>query len=423
MNLTTESLNLTLSRRYPVSLAPDNNPIVHIGNDTATVTAHDADLAWLNVRGDVEGMPPMAHLNIEVRAGDSLILAKSGPTMVPRNEPGHYYHDAPCKSEIHRMGVVTFVNYPQRSDTTFRVAGIGGGMIGGILRNYEVPIPWLRLDKLPSVVDIPPGKLRTLVPYLERIFSGFCGEVRSGWGTETITPAFQHPGYGSYMSSCVSLGLTVLCSTIPVTGKRRLAELMVQWGLDLAGAFADGRVNTSNGGHMQGRKALIILAGHLLNIPQMADPDAINPHFQETQGYETKDRGWWWGGTWKHVWHPFGRSSGNFVGSHPATWSHDATLPNGNTQRGERFRLSYMNQVLGSQVGTALAMRLMGLQRQMGTAFIGAIGQWMEGPPANIRMALAIEGMTFPWGTDYTVGPGASTCADAWRSMGGMVLP
>lgn len=420
MELTTESLNLTLSRRYPVSLAPDNNPIVHIGNDTATVTAHDADLAWLNVRGDVEGMPPVAHLNIEVRAGGSLILAKSGPPMVPRIGQ---YHDAPCKSEIHRMGVVTFVNYPQRSDATFRVAGVGGGMIGGILRNYEVPMGWLSMSKLPSVVHIDPAKLRDLLPYLGRIFGGFNGEVRSGWGTETITPAFQHPGYGSYLSSCVSLGLTVLCSTIPVTAKRKLAELMVQWGLDLAGAFADGRVNTSNGGHMQGRKALIILAGYLLNIPQMADPDAINPNFQETQGYETKDRGWWWGGTWKHVWHPFGRGSGSFVGVHPATWSHDATMPNGNVQRGERFRLSYMNQVLGSQVGTALAMRLMGLQRQMGTAFIGAVGQWMEGPPENIRMDLASEGMTFPWGTDYTVGPGAGICADAWRSVGGMVLP
>ena len=235
MNLTTESLNLTLSRRYPVSAAADGGPIVHVGDDPVTVTAHDADMAWLNVRGDVEGMPPHRSLPIEVRAGDSLILAKEGMPMVPRNEPGHYYHDDKCKSEIHRMGVVTFVNYPQRSTQTFRVAGIGGGMIGSILRNYEVPMSWLRLDKLPSVVNIHPEKLRTLVPYLERIFAGFCGEVRSGWGTETITPAFQHPCYGSYLSSCVSLGMMPLCSTMPITGKRKLAELMVQWGLDLAG--------------------------------------------------------------------------------------------------------------------------------------------------------------------------------------------
>jgi hypothetical protein len=65
----------------------------------------------------------------------------------------------------------------------------------------------------------------------------------------------------------------------------------------------------------------------------------------------------------------------------------------------------------------------MGLQRQMGTAFIGAVGQWMEGPPEHARATLAAEGMTFPWGTDYTVGPGAGICADAWRSVGGMVLP
>lgn len=84
--------------------------------------------------------------------------------------------------------------------------------------------------------------------------------------------------------------------------------------------------------------------------------------------------------------------------------------------------MSYMNQVIGSQVGTALAMRLMGLQREMGSAFVGAVAQWMDGPPAEAVDELRAQGMTFPWGSDYTVGPGAGVCATAWRSVGGMVL-
>ena len=418
MFLNTETINVELSRRYPVSYAPDANPIVHVGADTVAVVAHDASFAWLNVRGDVEGMPPQVGFPLQVRAGDSLILAKSGSPMLPRPN----YHDAPCKSEVQRMGVVTFVNYQQRSSDTFRMAGIGGGMIGSILRNYEVPVGWLNMQKLPSVIQLEPAVVDQLLPYLERIFGGFGGEVRSGWGTETITPSLQHPGYGSYLASCVSLGLVVLCSTIPFTRKQRLASLMVQWGLDLAGAFADGRVNTSNGGHMAGRKALIVLAGYLLNIPQMMWPDAINHHFQETQGYESTDTGWWFGPQWKHLWHPFGRGSGWFVVTHPSNWTRDAVGSNGQTVRGEQFRMSYMNQVIGAQVGTALAMRLMGLQRQMGPAFIGMVAQWMEGPPAAAVADLRNAGMTFPWGEDYTVGPGSGVCAKAWKAAGGVPI-
>lgn len=417
MILTTESLSVTLARSYPVSTAPDGNPIVHVGTDRVQVTGHNADMAWRNVPGNVEGMPMAADLSQPFGAGESLILARSGAPHVDRKP----YHDAPCKSEVHRMGIVQFVSYQQHRPQTFRPCGIGSGR-AQVLRDYRVPLEQMNLDRLPSVVQIPPETVREVLPYLERLFGGFCGEVRDGWGTETITPAFQHPSYGSYLSSAVSLGGVFLCSTIPTTAKRVLAERMVQWGLDISGAFIDRRVNTSNGGHMQGRKALVILAGYLLGIDSMTDPDRENPHWQETIGYETLERTWWFGG-WRHIWHPFGYGSGWFVTKHPREWTQDRVDGNGNTVRGERFRMSYMNQVIGGQVGTALAMRLMGLQRQMGSAFIGAVAQWMDGPPAGAMADLAREGMTFPWGTDYTVGAGGGVCADAWRSVGGMVLP
>lgn len=417
MILNTESLTVTLSRRYPISFAPDANPIVHVGTDTVDVLSHDGDFLWKNVRGNIEGMPPEQTAPLTCRAGDSIIVAKSGAPHVDRKP----YHDAPCKAEIHRMGIVQFVSYPQWSPTTFRPCGIGGDR-AQTLRDYRVPLEQCNLDRLPSVLEIPPETVRVLLPYLERLFGGFCGEVRDGWGTETITPAFQHPGYGGYLSSSVSLGMVLLSSTIPQTAKRVLAERMTQWGLDIAGAFYDWRVNTSNGGHMQGRKALVVLAGHLLGIDDMADPDTRNPHWQETIGYETLERPWWFG-TWRHIWHPFGYGTGWFVTKPPREWTVDRIDEGGRTVRGQRFYLSYMNQVLGSQVGTALAMRLMGLQREIGSAFIGAIAQWMEGPPAAAVEELRALGMTWPWGTDYTVGPGAGVCADAWRSVGGMVLP
>jgi hypothetical protein len=409
--LTVASLNAALDRSYPVTLAPDGNPIVHVGYGDAVLTTHDADHIWRNVPGGVEGMPTPAGSPITCRAGDCVILARRCIPGLPRPD---YFPEA-GKSEVSEMACISFVSYPAQGPL-FRGFGIGSGLVQ-MLRAYAIPVAQMDLTRLPSVLEIPAARVAEMLPYLERIFAGFNGEVRSEWGTETITPDKQNPGYGSRFASCVSMGLVLLCSTIPVSAKRTLATRMVQWGLDLAGAFADGRRNKSNGGHMQGRKALVILAGHLLGIPQMTDPDRINPHFQETQGYSTTLPQGWWNG-WKHVWHPFGPGSGSFVLRHPSTWT-TVDPPGG---RCEAFRLSYAAQVLACQVGTALAMRLMGRQREMGSSYIGMIAQWMEGPKPMDVAALAAAGLSYPWGTDYAVGPGRGMCADAWRSVGGAVL-
>lgn len=404
MLLDVAGIHLAIEGDFVVTLAPDGNPIVHVGGCEAVVR-HDGDHAWLDVRGNVEGMPPPAAYPVRCTAGDSLIIARRGQAGAARAD----YYPEPGKSEVHRMACVQFVGYPPHGPL-FRGFGIGGGQQIRDLRGSPIPQKLVRWHLLPSVIDLPPWQIDELLPFLERIFAGFCGEVRSEWGTETITPDMQNVGYGSRSASCVSMAGVLLCSTMPLARKRTLATRMIQWGLDLAGAFLDGRFNKSNGGHMQGKKALVILAGHLLGFPDMADPDSRNRNFQETAGYS--EGTWWFGGDWSAVWHPFGPGSGEFVRRHPSTWTQDS-----GGRRGERFFLSYAPQVLGCQVGTAVAMQLLGRKREMGLPYIRMIDQWMQGPPQAAIAELAAAGLSYPWGHDFVVGAGGGVCADAWRQV------
>jgi len=76
----------------------------------------------------------------------------------------------------------------------------------------------------------------------------------------------------------------------------------------------------------------------------------------------------------------------------------------------------YVPQVLGSQVGTAVAMKLMGREREMGAAFYRMVEQWMEAPPAEAQAQLEAAGIKLPWGTDYAVARGVGFCRAAWHA-------
>lgn len=399
MILTAPGFNLSTSDPIPVSIAPDGCPIVH---GATTITGHDADWALLNQRGYAEDIKPLPSGLIHLLPGDVLIL---GRRRMP-NDDRSSYMAAQGRSAHSRMAAIACVGYPTPGDY-FRVMGIGDGPLVRILRQYAVPQFSMSLVKLPSVVDVADDGI---VEEMERIFGGFCGEIHSQWGTDQVTPDLQHPGYGTYLASYVSQALVVLCSKLPVGRKERLATLLVQWGLDLAGAFADGRFNQPAGGHMQGRKALVILAGHLLGIPQMTEVDVVNRNWQETTAYFTKPAAWWFG--WDHGWHCFSEGDGTYLAKPPSQWT-TIDQPNG---RSDVYRMTgYYPHVHGCQVGTALAMKLMGLDRQMGHAFIGSIAQWMQGPPPEALAELEAANVILPWGTDYCVNGRAGFCSGAWR--------
>lgn len=400
MNLTTPGFSVTTNVTLPVSVAPDGCPIVH---GAFQVTAHDADWAVLNHRGSAEVLAPLAPGTISLSPGDVLILGREYNSAGGRAS----YMASPGRSAHSRMAAIACAGYASPGVDLLRPMGIGGGVLISILRGYPIPASQINLALLPSIVTVPDTGI---VEEMEAIFGGFCGEVKSEWATDQLTPDLQHPGYGTWLASYVSQALLVLCSTLSTSRKANLARLMVQWGIDLAGAFADGRVNGPNGGHMQGRKALIILAGHLLGITQMANPNSITTLFQENRGYFTAAPAWWNG--WLHGWNCYSVTDGAFLATAPSNWT-TIDPPNG---RCDVYRMSnYYYPRMGSNIGTALAMRLLGRETEMGAAFIGSIEQWMAGPSTADNQAMLNVGVPqLPWGTDYCVNSHAGMCAAAW---------
>lgn len=414
--LTTGLLSVELDGFLRAVRARDGGWIVTVPPSGATIVAcrssAGACRASLNVRGPNLLSPPATlRLPAAVVPGDALVLLAAG------SGRGDYWPVDGRSSNVEAMPVV-FVEYAA-APGYLRPPAIGDGSLVRLLRRTAVAESDVRLGRLPRVVDAAActvggwGGETPTIPYLTALLGGFCGELWDSWATDTRTPDRQHPGYGSYLASVVSQALVQLCSTASDEQKLPLALAVVQWGLDLAGAFADGRRHVLGGGHCAGRKALVVMAGHLLGVEALAHPSAIvGPVFQEDLAYVAGD--WWFGGDWNARWRfqLGGVGDASLCAQPPATWG-AVVAPAHNTWA---WAINgYMPQVVGAQVGTALAMRLMHREAAIGPAFVRMVEQWMQGPPAAARTELVAEGIALPWGTDYSVVRGAGFCAAAWR--------
>ena len=93
----------------------------------------------------------------------------------------------------------------------------------------------------------------------------------------------------------------------------------------------------------------------------------------------------------------------------PAQWD------NGDALREKWYAGSYLHANVGPQIGTALAMRLLGLTSAMSPAMDGFVAQWMAPTPSEVVQQLAAQGISLPWGTDFSADRAADFCAAAWR--------
>ena len=270
----------------------------------------------------------------------------------------------------------------------------------------------IKPGRLPSVVDPDAiginyaawGRGRPTFDWLESKFA-FIGDVGDMWGT-TGSPNLQVEPYGRQFACRVSVALTMLCSTAPAEQKQRLAVRLVQAGVDLLGAFLDGREQEVDGGWYQGRKACVLFALHMLDVPRFLWPLVLRGQFQEDMAYG--DVGpWQWGNPqWRYGWRGRHRNR-HFWHLPPAQWNEEF--------RERWYANSYLYANTGPQVGTALAMRLMGLTQWMSPAMDGWISQWMQGPSPAVVQELAAQGVSMPWGEDWSTDRAAGFCAAAWR--------
>ena len=280
------------------------------------------------------------------------------------------------------------------------------------------------IGNLPAVVDIDAlpttwgtfGNDRPNIDtYLAR-WAGFCGELWKGWGTASFTPSQQHPGYGAAMSALTSESLLLLVSTEDAAKRRTLGYRMTQWGVDLFGAFASGRDDKADGGHMQGRKALVVLAGHLLESEALANPTALFPgQFNEDEQFYTASPAWPWG--W-----PYG-----YRGHSDYAWNLSSPVASWNVNVLYYLPRYFGQEVMGTQIGCAVAMRILGRTAEMGTGHYGMVAQWMTGPSAPDLAAMAAVSTSPPlsginWSTSYSIGGGPQDFGRAaWEAYGDYV--
>jgi hypothetical protein len=397
--VTKKSITASISGALSMAYAHNGNPVVQVGPNTkvewySPAFQADANGSMLNIPGDngkeIDKVNALADGPLKVSAGDVLSITKSDSNNTPRvaNWPSTGYE---TRSRVQEAMAIAFVAYAPVEGQLFpSPIGKATNPIVSFLRSQPILPNLVDLSKLQSVYDL--SKFTDMPGWalLERVFSDYWMEGYNGWNTDTSTPSAQHPGYGRDVASFVSQALIYLNSTDPIENKKKLALSMVEQGLALAGAFADGRVHQANGGHMQGRKALLVLAGHLLDIPPMEDPNWLGNIFQEGHMHRKEPGRTWWFGEWDVFW----RRASEFI--HPCDMPPSRWSPN------EKWAFQgYYWHACGSNLGTAMAMNLMGLKKAMGSSFVEGIQQFMYGPPQSAKDELAQAGIEVPWGTDY----------------------
>lgn len=383
-------------------------------------------------------------LPLTMRAGDVVIIAQSAAERTTSYR-SRSYHPSPGRSYVDRMMIAMAVGFPQGGTPSdhMRVCGLGNSPHARMLRaNFPLFASTLRTHLLPSVIDLSALSGITELPITdyEAWFADFCGLVRDGWSSYYATPDEQFPGYGSIVSGLVSHGLLYLCSSdYTEEQKKPLARRMAQWGSDLFGAYLDGRRTYSNGGHCQGEKALVMLFGLLTGLEEAMRIDQTlareypgDQRFQESVVFDKfpalpgKVDRWFWSEspTWTQRYNcfAFGHPDGDYQREDPKAW----TVENGN-HTSQEFRLTgYLEQVAGSQLGTALAFRLFadsfsraGLIGELGQAFYDFLVDWYAGPPqaAIDRMIAANPALAgIKWGQSYAEGMPADLARAAWAA-------
>lgn len=414
------SISVTISGHLGAVQCRDKTWMIQVGPNTRVVSytsSQGSAGAALNIRGfngaDIVGMQLPA--NKQVYATDALVVVSQSPA-------GSF------STVDEAMGVVFVPFEVVGQPPMFHGPLIGDGFLPRFFRNAPILESQMDMDRCPSVINfasiyqpggpVNPSAWGAAPPSIEVLLSEmgrFNGDYIDGWPVASYAPLTQHMGYGTFYAGQVSTALCVMCSTLPLEQRRLLAYAIVQRGLDQIGSICDGRVLYPLGGHCAGRKALIIVAGHLLKVEAFCHPSAFFPNtLQEDRGYFIKQpSAWWFGAGWTAGW-AFNTSpgfNGDQLINHPSTWGD----PNSPTHSTFGWCFRYITQVVPAQVGTALVMKLMNRESEMGP-MCQMVRQWMGPIPEAAATTLNQIYGTIPWGDDYAVP--FDFCATAYKLYG-----
>jgi hypothetical protein len=233
---------------------------------------------------------------------------------------------------------------------SFRPPYVAG--VSKAVRWNKSQLQYSRLRRLPVVPNTP--DFATVQGYFERAHIA----LNPGWTTDYLLPRINdYPNYGREIAHKVAAGALLLNLDYSDAQKETLLVRMVQRGIDIYGIRAAGGGWWADGGHNHGRKLPMVLAGWVLNDPEIISKTAgiafaeDAQHFYVSQAdvdlprlqYEGQRRD------------PFTTA---MIGT-PEWGGNHAGSPQGD---GSNWDLIYRQLVGRSTIGNVLAARLMGAQ-------------------------------------------------------------
>lgn len=205
-----------------------------------------------------------------VKAGSSVCSVKSFEARATKDNP-----------QMEELAVLTVLAKAPPSGS-FRPPLMGTDKT---VRWNESQLNYAVLKSLPPVANTP--SLATVTGYFERPWV----EKEDGWQGRYFHPWNNHPfqnretvgTYGREMAHTAADGLLSLQLNYTNKGKRLLLVRMVQAGIDIYGTARIGGYWGDGGGHNQGRKMVLLLAGVVLNDADMLSYANAGEHkiFQE----------------------------------------------------------------------------------------------------------------------------------------------
>jgi hypothetical protein len=199
-----------------------------------------------------------ATLPVALVAGDSLVSSISVDTV---GATQRWLFNSTADSPVKTISVLTSVAAPQPPDA-FRPSYVGRGAPIYLSRN-------IRRDLLPRLTPV------TGTPSLAEFESHF----RRPWVDSLFfnfdSPIEYMPDYSREIARAVSMGWLLVLLDYPPEQREALLVYLLQYGIDLSGLEVAGHPGwPAHGGHGNGRKLPIVLAGTLLEAPVMQQPAA-----------------------------------------------------------------------------------------------------------------------------------------------------
>lgn len=150
---------------------------------------------------------------------------------------------------------------PPYCGTDKTIPGTVADLNFSILANYPLPA------SAPALAGVESNFERTWI------------EIQTEFGGREMHPSNNQPDYGRDMGMQLSQGLLLLQTNLTNAQKQTLYMRLVQYGIDVYGAAKAGGNWRNNGGHNQGRKMPMILAGLALGKEEILQYANAKEHF------------------------------------------------------------------------------------------------------------------------------------------------